>query len=226
MSETRRLAMFPLSTVLFPRANLPLHVFEPRYRAMTADCLAGDRCFGVVLIARGSEVGGGDHRRDVGTVAHIEHASPLEDGRWVLMTRGVERIRVLEWLSDDPYPSAMVEDFPLPAGQGDRGAGDRGAGDRGAGDRGAGAGLARAEGAVRRVRALLSEMGEVAALPPQLDLGDDPVTRAWLLCALAPLTPLDGQRLLEQAEEAERLDALVELCEARSDDLSRMLAGG
>ena len=59
---TRRLPMFPLGTVLFPYAVLPLHVFEPRYRALTEHCLAGDGCFGVVLIERGSEVGGGDTR--------------------------------------------------------------------------------------------------------------------------------------------------------------------
>ena len=54
--------MFPLSAVLFPYATMPLHVFEPRYRALMHDCLAGDRRFGVVLIERGSEVGGGDQR--------------------------------------------------------------------------------------------------------------------------------------------------------------------
>lgn len=57
MAELRTLGMFPLSTVLFPCAGLPLHVFEARYRALIADCLASDREFGVVLIARGSEVG-------------------------------------------------------------------------------------------------------------------------------------------------------------------------
>ena len=54
---TRTLPMFPLSTVLFPHAALPLHVFEARYRRLMADCLAGDGSFGVVLIARGPEVG-------------------------------------------------------------------------------------------------------------------------------------------------------------------------
>ena len=49
-----RLPMFPLGTVLVPSAGLPLHVFEPRYRAMVHDCLAGEREFGVVLIERGS----------------------------------------------------------------------------------------------------------------------------------------------------------------------------
>ena len=80
--------MFPLSSVLFPGAELPLHVFEPRYRELTDDCLAGDGEFGVVLIARGSEVGGGDQRFGVGTVAHIEAASPFDDGRWALLAEG------------------------------------------------------------------------------------------------------------------------------------------
>ena len=106
---TRRLPMFPLSAVLFPHAELPLHVFETRYRQLTVDCLAGDGEFGVVLIARGSEVGGGDQRVGVGTVARIEKAAPLADGRWFLVARGTERITVSEWLPDDPYPTAMVE---------------------------------------------------------------------------------------------------------------------
>src|SRR5439155_458702 len=63
------LPMFPLGTVLFPFVVLPLHVFEPRYRALTRDCLAGSGEFGVVLIERGLEVGGGDERFPVGTVA-------------------------------------------------------------------------------------------------------------------------------------------------------------
>ncbi|HEX4162859.1 MAG TPA: LON peptidase substrate-binding domain-containing protein, partial [Acidimicrobiales bacterium] len=61
MSGTR-LPMFPLSAVLFPQATMPLHVFEPRYRQLMHDCLEGDPRFGVVLIERGSEVGGGDQR--------------------------------------------------------------------------------------------------------------------------------------------------------------------
>jgi len=59
--------MFPLGMVHFPGIVLPLRVFEPRYRQLTADCLAGDGEFGVVLIERGWEVGGGDTRFNVGT---------------------------------------------------------------------------------------------------------------------------------------------------------------
>ena len=86
--EATRLPMFPLGSVLFPHAVLPLHVFEPRYRALTEACLAGDGEFGVVLIERGSEVGGGDTRFSVGTVARIVEAGRLPDGRYLLATVG------------------------------------------------------------------------------------------------------------------------------------------
>lgn len=104
--------MFPLSTVLFPHARLPLQVFEARYRSLVADCLAGDGCFGVVLIARGSEVGGGDERMAVGTIAAIEHAEPVADGRWFLVAAGRRRVRVRRWLGEEPYPRAVVEEDP------------------------------------------------------------------------------------------------------------------
>jgi len=105
----RRLPMFPLSTVLLPGEVIPLHVFEPRYRELTEDCLAGDGNFGVVLIARGSEVGGGDQRHEVGTIAHIEDSTRFDDGRFGLLARGTERLRVRAWLPDSPYPVASVE---------------------------------------------------------------------------------------------------------------------
>ena len=68
-----------------PARALPLHVFEPRYRALVEDCLAGEPEFGVVLIERGSEVGGGDTRFDVGTVARIVEAAEFPDGRYALV---------------------------------------------------------------------------------------------------------------------------------------------
>ena len=107
--------MFPLGTVLFPYAVLPLHVFEPRYRVMTRRCLDGDGEFGVVLIERGSEVGGGDVRFDVGTIARIVQAAELPDGRFALATVGLRRFRVVRWLTDDPYPQAEVDLFEEPA---------------------------------------------------------------------------------------------------------------
>ncbi|MET0884534.1 MAG: LON peptidase substrate-binding domain-containing protein, partial [Acidimicrobiales bacterium] len=103
--------MFPLGTVLFPTMLLPLHVFEPRYRALVDDCVAGDGEFGVTLIERGSEVGGGDVRTDVGTVARIVQVERFEDGRFAVAAVGTRRIRIERWLADDPYPRAEVVDW-------------------------------------------------------------------------------------------------------------------
>ena len=101
--------MFPLGTVLFPHAALPLHLFEDRYRALAETCLRGDGRFGVVLIERGFEVGGGDQRFGVGTVAHIVEAARTPDGRYLLATVGAERFRVKKWLDDDPFPRAEID---------------------------------------------------------------------------------------------------------------------
>src|SRR3546814_2588594 len=106
--------MFPLGSVLFPSLVLPLHVFEPRYRALVRDVLDGDGEFGVCLIERGAEVGGGDVRTDIGTVARVHEARELPDGRWALVAVGERRIVVERWLPDDPYPRADVRDLPDP----------------------------------------------------------------------------------------------------------------
>ena len=103
------LPMFPLGTVLFPHAVLPLHIFEARYRELTETCLRGDGRFGVVLIERGNEVGGGDSRFAVGTVARIVEAARTPDGRYLLATVGTERFRVQKWLDDDPFPRAEID---------------------------------------------------------------------------------------------------------------------
>ena len=103
--------MFPLGSVLFPHMPLPLRVFEPRYLAMLRDILGEDPAeFGVVLIERGSEVGGGDVRTEVGTVARVGQLDSA--GEAVLMiAQGDRRIRITRWLDDDPYPRAEVEDL-------------------------------------------------------------------------------------------------------------------
>jgi Lon protease-like protein len=105
--------MFPLQVAMLPGEELPLRIFEPRYTAMVSDCLATeDPSFGVVLIAAGREVGGGDTRSDVGAMAHITEWADLGAGRYRLRCVMGERIRVLEWQPDDPYPRAAVEPWP------------------------------------------------------------------------------------------------------------------
>ncbi|BBX98437.1 LON peptidase substrate-binding domain-containing protein [Mycobacterium lacus] len=111
--EPFELAMFPLEAALLPNQDLPLRIFEPRYSALVADCIAtGDPRFGVVLISRGREVGGGESRCDVGTLALIDEYVDQGAGRYVLRCRTGERIRVCDWLPDDPYPRATVRIWP------------------------------------------------------------------------------------------------------------------
>jgi uncharacterized protein len=110
--------MFPLERAMLPGEELPLRIFEPRYSALVADCLAmDDPAFGVVLIEAGREVGGGDSRNDVGTLAHITEVADFGDGRYRLNCVMAERIRVMEWQPDNPYPRAAVEVWPDEPGE-------------------------------------------------------------------------------------------------------------
>lgn len=105
--------MFPLQVAMLPGEELPLRIFEPRYTALVSDCLAmDDPAFGVVLIEAGREVGGGDIRSDVGAMARIAECIDQGNGRYRLRCVMGERIRVLEWQPDDPYPRAAVEPWP------------------------------------------------------------------------------------------------------------------
>ncbi|GAA1479579.1 LON peptidase substrate-binding domain-containing protein [Gordonia sinesedis] len=108
--------MFPLGTALLPGEELPLRIFEPRYRKMVDDLLEHRRAaaFGVVLISRGSEVGGGETRTDVGTMAAINSLSRDHSGRALVSCTGTFRFQVLGWLADDPYPRALVETLEAP----------------------------------------------------------------------------------------------------------------
>jgi Lon protease-like protein len=203
--------MFPLGTVLFPHALLPLHVFEPRYRALVQRCMSGEPEFGVVLIERGSEVGGGDTRFDVGTLTEIVQAAELPDGRYVLVTAGRHRIRVEEWLGDDPYPRAVVRRPVDVAGV--------------ATDSSHAAGLrddVRRE--LRRVMALRSELGAPGGDAGDLTLDHDPVRASFEAAAAAPLNPLDAQRLLELDDAGERLVRLYALLVEEAVVLQHRLA--
>ena len=197
--------MFPLGTVLFPGAPLPLHVFEPRYRAMTEDLLRGNGEFGVVLIERGREVGGGDLRFATGTVARIVEAARTPDGRWMLAAVGTRRLRVTEWLPDDPYPRAYVEhpaDVVAAGSHLER--------------------IRRVERALRRVHAMRAELGTRASL--DIDLPDEPVAASYAAATLAGLGSLDTYGLLDLDDAAVRLDQLAVLLDEEATILDFRLA--
>jgi len=201
--------MFPLGTVLFPNAALPLHVFEPRYRTLTETCLRGDGRFGVVLIERGREVGGGDSRFSVGTVARIVEAARTPDGRYLLATEGVERLRVRRWLPDDPYPRAEVDLLPEPQRVPPRASEQRDAVER----------------LLARVFALAGELGERAPTGDTAALDADPVRASFEAAARAPIGPLDAQRLLELDDPSDRLEQLEAMLQEAAEVLQFRLGG-
>ncbi|WP_420433050.1 LON peptidase substrate-binding domain-containing protein [Candidatus Poriferisocius sp.] len=196
VNDTSTMAMFPLGMVLMPTMVVPIHVFEPRYRQMARDCMDGAREFGVVLIERGSEVGGGDIRSAAGTAAGIISAQEFPDGRWGLVAGGTRRIRVSRWLEDDPYPRAEVQDWPDAADGGDDG-------------EEIAAKLPPVIAMWRRVLALQSELGAPGP-PATFEVSDDPAIAIWQLAALSPSGPLDRQKLLTAENPARRLSLLYE----------------
>jgi Lon protease-like protein len=185
--------MFPLGSVLFPHMPLPLRIFEPRYLAMLADILAEEPSeFGVVLIERGQEVGGGDVRVTTGTLARVSDLDTA--GEVVLMiAQGAARIEVEEWGDDDPYPRALVRELPEPEW-----------------DPSLQPLRERAETLVRRVLKRLAEE-DLSPWPSDVGLDDDPAAAAWQLAAIAPLNPLDQLELLRADSFRTLLTRLVEL---------------
>ncbi len=164
--------MFPLGSVLFPHMPLALRLFEPRYLQMLGALLDQSQPdFGVVLIERGHEVGGGDHRFGLGTLARLIEVEAHEDFMAVVAV-GTSRMRVDAWMPDAPYPRAEVsqlDDFVWDEQH------------------------TRESGEVEAlVRQAMADMGG----EPDLELSEDPVARCWQVAALAPLGPLDAWRLL------------------------------
>ncbi|WP_240675467.1 LON peptidase substrate-binding domain-containing protein [Cellulomonas endophytica] len=191
MPDTRELPVFPLGSVLLPGMPLPLQVFEPRYVALLQAVLATpERAFGTVLIERGSEVGGGDVRFGVGTVAQVLQVE-VGDEVIVLVARGTTRFEVVRWLAEEPYPRALVRDLPpLAVDEADA------------------ARLAGAERTVREVLARASEFVDVP-WPADVELSEDPAVRLWQVAGIAPVGPLDRLALLRSASAGELLERLV-----------------
>lgn len=208
--------MFPLGAALLPGESLPLRIFEPRYRQMLRDCLTGDASpdgstaddpplsgFGVVLIARGREVGGGDVRHDVGTFADIDTAVTEPDGQALISCTGTWRFRVVDWLPDDPYPRALIRPLSEPSLDD--------------------ASVRRLTGIGARVRQLVEESFAARGVPldddvPLFDAADLATVGVFGWAARLPIGPADRQELLEAADYPARchvFDEAVATMEAR-----------
>jgi Lon protease-like protein len=195
--------LFPLpNVVLFPGAFLPLHIFEPRYRAMLADALAGDRVIGLVLLRPGRE--SDDEARPpvypIGCAGLISHADRLDDGRYNIILRGLEKFRIVSETTATgaavahPYRLARIEPIPEEAFAGGR---DAFRDERG------------------RLEALLAAHlaggGRNGSLPR--GVSDEDLVNA--LAQHLALDPLEKQALLETDGLLARCHSLIELLEMK-----------
>jgi len=186
-------AMFPLGSVLFPHTPLALRIFEERYLMMLGRLLDDeDPQFGVVLIERGHEAGGGDQRFSIGTMARITNVMAGEKDIHLIAVGG-SRVEVDEWRDDEPYPTASVRELPALVW-----------------DDALTPLRTEAERIVRRVLSRAAEFAEVQ-WDPNIELSDDPLESSWQLAAIAPLGQLDQFRLLRSTTVGGLLRELIDL---------------
>jgi Lon protease-like protein len=193
------LPLFPLpNVVLFPNVFLPLHIFEPRYREMVADALAGDRVIGMVLLRPGftEDYEGRPPVYAIGCSGLITHYERLADGRYNLILRGIERFQVHEEDHSRSYRRAIVE--PMLEIEPDT----------------------EHRATLRRHRAkleaLLAPTHERLGMDsgPASAMSDGEVVNA--LAQYLDLEPLEKQALLEQSSLLTRAHSLVELLEMKN----------
>jgi len=189
--------MFPLGSTVFPSQIVPLHVFEPRYQQLVEDLDELEvPTFGIVLIDRGHEVGGGDHRVDVATRVEVLERQRLDDGRWAVVAAGVERIDIIDWLPDDPYPRARTR--------------SRERRDDGGGS------LDDLESVLRETLSLAIPEDS----PVEISFSVDPLTRLDQLSAVAPISTFDRQQVLEAETSAAQIDTLDRALRGRREVLT------
>jgi Lon protease-like protein len=201
------LPMFPLGSVLFPSMPLTLRIFEERYLKLLGDLMSSDTPeFGVVLVARGSEVGGGETRMTIGTVASVNEIGTTDEF-FGLESFGSRRFRVNDWLPDNPYPIADIDLVPdliwddtlMPA-------------------------RVHLESQVRKLLTLASEFGQLQ-FGPDFDLADDPISAIWQLAGILPIGELDRFDLLSSQSAEELIAQAYSIATEGIETVRAMLAG-
>lgn len=184
-----RVPMFPLGTVLLPGGVLPLHVFEERYKRLSKYCVSNESPFGVVLIERGQEVGGGDERASIGCLAEIIQYDQMSDGRANLVILGTSRIYIEQWHSDSPYPAASVRESEEDSSN---------------------SAMLEAQGLLQQLKALVDKARLHGHQLPEFDedamvVGLTATELIYRIADLIPAGPFDRQRILAASGCAERL---------------------
>ena len=187
--------IFPLQDVmLFPNIARPLHIFEPRYRAMVADALKGNRIIGMVMLKAGyeAEYEGRPPIYSIGCAGRITDVEELPDGRYSIVLRGLVKFRVISEDQSRPYRLARVEALPEVPDSAQR-------------------------AALRRQRPRLTELlAKVAAPdsePPPPALPDEDLVNG--LAQYLEVDPTERQELLELKDLVSRSQALIDLLEER-----------
>jgi Lon protease-like protein len=198
--------MFPLGSVLLPAMPLPLRIFEERYLKLLGDLVASEKPeFGVVLIERGKEVGGGEKRLSIGTIAAVTEIGTTEEFLG-LESFGSQRFRVNAWLPDDPYPLADIDLIPdliwddtlMPA-------------------------RVHLEIKVRQLLAFVSEFGDLQ-FGADIQFSDDPMDACWQLAGVIPIGPLDQIELLESQSAEELISRTYEVVKTVNETLTSMIS--
>lgn len=199
--------MFPLGSVLLPAMPLSLRIFEERYLKLLGDLIGEENPeFGVVLIERGPEVGGGEKRMTIGTIASVSNIGTLDEF-YGIEAFGAQRIRVNAWLPDDPYPMADVDFLPnliwddslMPA-------------------------RLHLESRVRNLLAIASEFRDLQ-YGADIQLSDDPVDACWQLAGILPVGALDQAELLNVQSAQDLIARTYEIVTALDDALREIVEG-
>lgn len=204
MSNLDTLPLFPLGSALMPGMDLPLHIFEQRYRQLLSDRDGFDPIFGVVLIRSGREVVDRPEIREIGTAASLVSAMPYPDGQSSIVIRGDRRFRVLEqdWSRDYLVARVAWLDEPI--------------GDDSATDRYASLATERWGTLIRRLAKLVGGDEEVDDLTEALisRLPIDPTSRTYSILGQLPIPAGVRQQYLELPTTEARLGSLIELLES------------
>lgn len=184
---------------------LSLRIFEERYLKLTGDLILEENPeFGVVLIARGPEVGGGEKRLEIGSVASVTDIGTL-DQFYGIESVGGQRFRVNAWLPDDPYPMADIDFLPDLIWNDSLT-------------------LAREnlELKVRNLLAVASEFGDLQ-YGPDTELSEDPMDSCWQLAGILPVGPLDQVDLLKSQSAEELISKTYEVVATLEETLKSMI---
>ena len=198
--------MFPLGSVLMPAMPLPLRIFEPRYLKLLGDLLGSENPeFGVVLIERGDEVGGGEKRMTLGTIASVINIGTTQEF-YGLESFGTQRFRVTSWLPDDPYPLAVIELVPDLVWDDTL--------------------LDSKNQLETKVRQLLAFASEFTNLQfgASTELSDDPMEACWQLAGILPIGELDQMDLLSSATSEELISRTFEIVATADQTLRDIMA--